>query len=45
MAVSTFTYTRTHTAAFVADHIRNQLNRIIQAAGLSPPSSSTTGPW
>ncbi|MBN8529377.1 hypothetical protein [Brevundimonas vesicularis] len=36
MAVSTFTYTRTHTAAFVADHIRNQLNRIIQAAGLSP---------
>lgn len=36
MAVSTFTYTRTHTATFVADHIRNQLNRIIQAAGLSP---------
>jgi len=36
MSVSTFTYTRTHTAAFVADHMRNQLVRIIQAAGLSP---------
>jgi hypothetical protein len=36
MAVSTFTYTRTHTAAFVADHMRNQLTRIVQAAGLSP---------
>ena len=36
MAVSTFTYTRTHTAAFVADHMRNQLKRIVQAAGLSP---------
>lgn len=29
MAVSTFTYTRTHTAAFVADHMRNQLKRIV----------------
>lgn len=36
MSVSTFTYTRSHTSAFVADHMRNQLKRIIQAAGLSP---------
>lgn len=36
MSVSTFTFTRTHTAAFVADHMRNQLVRIVQAAGLSP---------
>ena len=36
MSVSTFTYTRTHTATFVADNMRNQLKRIIQAAGLSP---------
>jgi hypothetical protein len=36
MAVSTFTYTRTHTSAFVSDHMRNQLTRIVQAAGLSP---------
>ena len=36
MAVSTYTYTRTHTAAFVSDHLRGQLTRIVQAAGLSP---------
>lgn len=36
MSVSTFTFTRTHTAAYVADHMRNQLIRIVQAAGLSP---------
>ncbi len=36
MSVSTFTYTRTHTATYVADNMRNQLKRIIQAAGLSP---------
>ena len=36
MAVSTFTYTRTHTSAFVADQMRSHLIRIVQAAGLSP---------
>jgi hypothetical protein len=36
MSVSTFAYTRTHTATYVADNMRNQLKRIIQAAGLSP---------
>ena len=36
MSVSTFTYARTHTATYVADNMRNQLKRIIQAAGLSP---------
>lgn len=36
MSVSTFTYTRTHTATYVADNMRNQLKRIIQAAGLDP---------
>lgn len=36
MSVSTFTYTRTHTAVYVADNMRNQLKRIVQAAGLSP---------
>lgn len=36
MSVSTFAYARTHTALFVADNMRNQLKRIVQAAGLSP---------
>lgn len=36
MATSTFTFTRTHSAIFVADNIRNQLKSLIQAAGLDP---------
>jgi hypothetical protein len=36
MPTSTFTFTRTHTAIFVADHMRNLLSRIIQRAGLDP---------
>ena len=36
MATTTFTFTRTHTSAFVADNMRNQLRTLIQAAGLDP---------
>jgi hypothetical protein len=36
MATSTFTFNRTHSAAFVADNIRNQLRELVKAAGLNP---------
>ena len=36
MNVSTFTFARSHTAVFAADNMRNQLVRIVLAAGLSP---------
>lgn len=36
MAASTFTFGRTHSAAFVADNMRNQLSELIKAAELNP---------
>ena len=36
MAVSTFVFTRTHSAAFVGENLRNQLRTLILAAGLDP---------
>lgn len=36
MGTSTFTFSRTHTATFVADNIRNQLRELIKAADLDP---------
>jgi hypothetical protein len=36
MATTTFTFTRTHSAIFVADNVRNQLKNLILAAGLDP---------
>ena len=36
MGVSTLVYARSHTATFAADNMRNQLKRIVLAAGLSP---------
>jgi len=36
MSTATFTFSRTHTALFVADNLRNQLRELIKAAGLDP---------